>query len=55
MKKNKLIGFMLLLLCLGTITGMYFNKDSYWAVYNYTVIILSAIGSIVLLRYRTKN
>ncbi len=50
MKKNKVIGLLLLILALSTISGMVINNDIYWFIYNYVTIILSVICGIALLR-----
>jgi len=50
MKKNKVIGVLLLVLAIATITGMVINNETFWVVYNWTVIVLSVVGGIVLLK-----
>ena len=52
MKKNKVIGILLLILAVFTIVGMDIDNDSYWAVYNYATLALSVIGGIVLLKQK---
>ena len=49
MKDNKIIGVLLLVLAVATGVGMVINSDAFWMIYNWTVIILSAVGGIVLL------
>jgi hypothetical protein len=49
MKKNKIIGLLLLVLAIATIAGMVINIDAYWTIYNYAVIIFSLLGGLVLL------
>ncbi len=50
MKKNKVIGVLLLVLAVATIAGMVINKDAFWTIYNWTVIVLFVVGGIVLLK-----
>ncbi len=50
MKKNKIIGLLLLLLAICTIVGMVINDNTFWLVYNYVTIILSVISGILLLK-----
>ncbi len=50
MKKNKIIGVLLLVLAVATITGMIINKDAFWTIYNWAVIIFSVVSGIVLLK-----
>ena len=50
MKKNKIIGLLLLLLAIYTIVGMVINDNTFWLVYNYVTIILSVISGILLLK-----
>ncbi|MFA5089963.1 MAG: hypothetical protein WC510_02865 [Candidatus Omnitrophota bacterium] len=52
MKKNQVIGLLLLVLAIYTIIGMAMNNATYWAIYNYVTIILSVISGIVLLRQK---
>ncbi len=50
MKKNKVIGVLLLVLAVATIGGMIIDNDIFWTIYNWAVIVLSVIGGIVLLK-----
>ena len=50
MKKNKVIGMLLLILAISTIVGMVIKNDTFWLVYNYATIILSVICGIILLK-----
>jgi hypothetical protein len=49
MKKNKLIGLLLLILAASTIVGMIIGNDAYWRIYNYAATIVSALSGIILL------
>ena len=49
MKKNKVIGMLLLILAISTITGMVIENATFWLVYNYATIALSSICSLILL------
>ncbi len=49
MKKNKVIGLLLLALAIYTILGMVIKSAAFWLIYNYVTIILSVISGIVLL------
>jgi len=49
MKKNKVIGALLLILAISTIIGMRIENTTFWLSYNYATIALSVIcGSILL-------
>ena len=50
MKKNKIIGVLLLVLAVATIAGMVINNDTFWTVYNWTVIVLSVLSGVILLK-----
>ena len=50
MKKNKVIGVLLLVLALYTIAGMIINNNTFWLTYNWVTIIFSAISGINLLK-----
>jgi len=39
MKKNKVIGVLLLILALATIIGMIIENPTFWLVYNYFVLL----------------
>ncbi|MFA5144643.1 MAG: hypothetical protein WC723_01355 [Candidatus Omnitrophota bacterium] len=52
MKKNKIIGLLLLVLAFFTIVGIAINNNTYWAGYNYVTIIFSVLSGIVLLRQK---
>jgi len=53
MKKNKVIGLLLMALAIATILGMAINDNAYWAVYNYLAVIISAISGFILLKQKT--
>ncbi|MCK9554860.1 hypothetical protein M0R36_03460 [bacterium] len=46
---KKVIGILLLALTAATVVGMVIKNESYWTVYNYIVVALSAICGVVLL------
>ena len=48
MKKNKVIGTLLLILAVSTITGMLIENATFWLIYNYATIALSTISGIIL-------
>ncbi len=50
MRKNKVIGALLLILAVYTIAGMIIQNDFFWLAYNWVVIIFSVIGGIALLK-----
>ena len=50
MSKNKVIGVLLAILAVATMAGMVIENDTFWRLYNYTTVILSAIGSLILLK-----
>jgi Skp family chaperone for outer membrane proteins len=50
MKTNKIIGVLLLLLAAATAGGMALANETYWAIYNYAMILFSVLGGIVLLK-----
>jgi len=50
MKKNKVIGALLLILAISTITGMLIENATFWLTYNYATIALSLICGIILLK-----
>ncbi len=50
MKKNKVIGVLLLILAVYTIAGMIIASDAFWLVYNWVTIILSVVSGIILLK-----
>ncbi|MDP8297839.1 MAG: hypothetical protein RAP41_06630 [Candidatus Orphnella occulta] len=50
MKKNKIIGALLLILAVYTIAGMIVASDAFWLIYNFVVIISCVISGILLLR-----
>jgi len=52
MKKNKVIGQLLLVLAIYTIVGMVINNDTYWRIYNYVTLTFSALSGIVLLKQK---
>jgi NO-binding membrane sensor protein with MHYT domain len=52
MKKNKVIGTLLLVLAVATIAGMAINNATYWIVYDYITIILSLLIGISLLKQK---
>ncbi|MDD5120275.1 MAG: hypothetical protein PHR84_03065 [Candidatus Omnitrophica bacterium] len=50
MKKNKIVGVLLLALAILTIMGMVINNDTYWLIYNFATIIFSVISGLVLIK-----
>ena len=50
MKKNKLIGFLLLVFTVYTIVGMVVDDSTYWQIYNYVTIMFSISSGIALLK-----
>lgn len=50
MRKNKIIGILLLIFTVYTIVGMVIKNNAYWAIYNYVTIIFSVLSGIVLLK-----
>jgi len=52
MKMNKVYGVLLLALLAATVVGMVIRNDTYWSVYNYVTIILSALIGISLLKQK---
>ena len=49
-RKNKIIGILLLIFTVYTIVGMVIKNNAYWAIYNYVTIIFSVLSGIVLLK-----
>jgi len=52
MKKNKMIGLLLLLLAVLTIFGTVIQSQTFWTAYNYFTFLLSVIGGIALLKQK---
>lgn len=52
MQKNKVIGILLIVLSIYTLTGLALNNDKFWVIYNYIVIIFGIIGGFILLRQK---
>lgn len=50
MKKNRVIGLLLLVLAVYTILGMILANDTYWSVYNYVTLVFSVLSGIALLK-----
>ncbi|MDD5281125.1 MAG: hypothetical protein PHC37_00375 [Candidatus Omnitrophica bacterium] len=50
MKKNKVIGFLLLVLAVYTIVGMVLANDTYWSVYNSITLVFCVLSGIALLK-----
>ena len=50
MKKNAVLGVLLLVLAAATVVGMVIQDDAYWNIYNYVTIILTVIGGLALLK-----
>ena len=50
MKRNKVIGILLLILAVSTIIGMRIENATFWLNYNYATIALSTISGIILLK-----
>jgi hypothetical protein len=51
-KKNKVLGLLLLVLAIATVMGMVIRNDAYWTVYNYFTIIVSIISGRALLKQK---
>lgn len=52
MKKNKVIGVLLLVFAVYTIVGMVVKSDTYWGIYNYVTLIFSVSSAVVLLKQK---
>jgi len=52
MRKNKVIGLLLLILAIVTIVGMVIDKDAYWRIENYVMIICLVLSGVVLLKQK---
>ncbi|MCK9430347.1 MAG: hypothetical protein M0R17_10130 [Candidatus Omnitrophica bacterium] len=52
MKKNKIIGKLLLMFAVFTVLGMVLDNDTYWSVYNYATLIFFLSSGIVLLKQK---
>jgi len=52
MKKNKVIGVLLLVLVVFTIVGMVLANDVFWLIYNYIVLMVCALSGIALLKQK---
>ena len=52
MKKNKVLGVLLLVLAAGTVIGMAIQNNAYWNIYNYFTIIISVMGGFALLKQK---
>ena len=52
MKKNQIIGLLLLILAMLTVMGMVIKSEAYWSVHNYLAILISLIGGIFLLKQK---
>lgn len=52
MKKDKVIGLLLLIFVPYTIVGMAIASAAYWRIYNYVTIIFSLFSGIVLLKQK---
>ena len=50
MKKNEVIGVLLLILAVTTIVGMIVDNVTFWIIYNWATIILSTVSGITLLK-----
>ncbi|MFA5038620.1 MAG: hypothetical protein WC732_02960 [Candidatus Omnitrophota bacterium] len=52
MKKNKVLGALLLVLAVSTVVGMIIQNDAFWNIYNYVTIILVVISGLALLKQK---
>lgn len=52
MKKNKVIGGLLLVFALYTVVGMVIDDNSFWTIYNYVTLIFSVVSGVVLLKQK---
>lgn len=52
MKKNKVIGLLLLALAIYTVIGMVMDSNSFWSVHNYVTITFSLLAGVVLLKQK---
>jgi len=52
MKKNKVIGMLLLGFSVYTVIGMVLNNDIFWNIYNYVTLVLSVGSGVVLLKQK---
>ena len=52
MKKNKVIGLLLLVFTVYTIVGMVINDAMFWDIYNYVTLIFSILSGVVLLKQK---
>jgi uncharacterized membrane protein len=52
MKKNKLVGALLLALAIATVVGIVIMNDAYWQIYNYVTLLITTLGGIVLLKQK---
>ncbi len=52
MKKNKVIGMLLLILGIATIIGMVIDNAIYWITYNPIVTIFALVSGIILLKQK---
>ena len=52
MKKNKVLGVLLLVLAVSTVVGMVIKNDTYWAGLNYVTVAVSVLSAIALLKQK---
>ena len=52
MKKNRIIGLLLLVLAVYTSLGMVLANDAYWGIYNYVTLVFSIVSGIALLKQK---
>ncbi|MFA6357625.1 MAG: hypothetical protein WCY09_03025 [Candidatus Omnitrophota bacterium] len=52
MKKNKVIGILLLVFAVYTIVGMVADSGIFWDIYNYLTLIFFILSGIVLLKQK---
>ena len=52
MKKNKVLGVLLVLLAVATGVGMVIQNDDYWNIHNYVTIILCIICGALLIKQK---
>jgi uncharacterized membrane protein YccC len=52
MKKNKVLGILLLVLAVSTIVGMIIENNTYWFGLNYVTIAVSLLSAVALLKQK---
>ena len=52
MKKDKVIGILLLVFAVYTVAGMVIDDNAFWAIYNYITLVFSIVSGVVLLKQK---